>query len=47
LKALEDKVPMGGLGRPEEVANTFAWLAADEARYMSGAVIEVSGGLTV
>mgnify|MGYP001443563351 FL=1 len=47
LRALEEKVPMGRLGRPEEVANTFAWLASDEASYINGAVIEVSGGLTI
>ena len=47
LKALEEKVPMGRLGKPEEVANTFAWLASDDASYINGAVIEVSGGLTI
>ena len=47
IKALEDKVPMGRLGRPEDVANTFAFLASDDAAYISGAVIEVSGGLTI
>ena len=47
LRALEEKVPMGRLGKPEEVANTFAWLASDEASYINGAVIEVSGGLTI
>lgn len=47
LRALEEKVPLGRLGRPEEVANTFAWLASDEASYINGAVIEVSGGLTI
>ncbi|MFN7085512.1 MAG: 3-oxoacyl-ACP reductase FabG [Burkholderiales bacterium] len=47
LKALEDKVPMGRLGRPEEIANTFAFLASDEASYINGAVIEVSGGLII
>ena len=47
LKALEDKVPMGRLGKPEEIANTFAFLASDEASYINGAVIEVSGGLTI
>src|SRR5947199_7412583 len=31
LHALEEKVPMGRLGRPEEIANTFAFLASDEA----------------
>jgi 3-oxoacyl-[acyl-carrier protein] reductase len=47
LRALEDKVPMGRLGKPEEVASTFAFLASDEASYINGAVIEVSGGLTI
>jgi 3-oxoacyl-[acyl-carrier protein] reductase len=44
---MEEKVPMGRLGRPEEIANTYAWLASDEASYVTGAVIEVSGGVTL
>jgi 3-oxoacyl-[acyl-carrier protein] reductase len=47
IKALEEKVPMGRLGRPEDVANTFAFLASDDASYINGAVIEVSGGLVI
>ena len=47
LRALEEKVPLGRLGRPEEIANTFAWLASDEASYINGAVLEVTGGLTI
>jgi 3-oxoacyl-[acyl-carrier protein] reductase len=47
IKALEEKVPMGRLGKPEDVANTFAFLASDEASYINGAVIEVSGGLII
>jgi 3-oxoacyl-[acyl-carrier protein] reductase len=47
LAALKDKVPLGRLARPEEIANTFAFLASDEASYINGAVIEVSGGLTL
>ena len=47
IKSLEEKVPLGRLGAPEEVANTFAFLASDEASYINGAVIEVSGGLTI
>ena len=42
---LEDKVPLGRLGRAEEIANTYAWLASDEASYITGAVIEVAGGI--
>jgi len=47
IRMMEDKVPMGRLGRPEEIANTYAWLASDEASYINGAVIEVSGGCTI
>ena len=47
IKALEDKVPMGRLGLPEDVANAFAFLASDDASYINGAVIEVSGGLVI
>jgi 3-oxoacyl-[acyl-carrier protein] reductase len=47
LKMIEDKVPMGRLGQPEEIANAYAWLASDEASYINGAVIEVSGGVTI
>jgi len=47
IKMMEDKVPLGRLGKPEDIANTYAWLASDEASYINGAVIEVSGGVTI
>jgi len=47
IRMMEEKVPMGRLGKPEEIANTYAWLASDEASYINGAVIEVSGGCTL
>lgn len=47
LQSLEDKVPLGRLGKPEDIADTFAFLASDEASYINGAVIEVTGGLTI
>jgi 3-oxoacyl-[acyl-carrier protein] reductase len=40
-------IPMRRLGKPEEVANVYAFLASDEASYINGAVIEVSGGKTL
>jgi 3-oxoacyl-[acyl-carrier protein] reductase len=47
MKALIERVPLGRLARPEEIANTYAFLASDEASYINGAVIEVSGGAVV
>ena len=47
VRMMEEKVPLGRLGMPEEIANTYAWLASDEASYINGAVIEVSGGVTI
>jgi 3-oxoacyl-[acyl-carrier protein] reductase len=49
-KVLEDmkhRVPLHRLGTPEEIANVYSFLASDEASYVNGAVIEVSGGMTV
>jgi 3-oxoacyl-[acyl-carrier protein] reductase len=47
IQALKERVPLGRLGKPEEIANTFAFLASDEASYINGAVIEVCGGMTL
>ena len=41
VRMMEEKVPLGRLGKPEEIANTYAWLASDEASYINGAVIEM------
>lgn len=40
-------VPLQRLGRPEDIANAYAFLASDEAAYITGAVLEVSGGLSM
>jgi 3-oxoacyl-[acyl-carrier protein] reductase len=47
LQQMRDQVPLHRLGRPEEIANVYAFLASDEASYVNGAVVEVSGGMTV
>jgi 3-oxoacyl-[acyl-carrier protein] reductase len=47
LDQMRDQVPLKRLGRPQEIANVYAFLASDEASYVNGAVIEVSGGMTV
>ncbi|WP_035053253.1 beta-ketoacyl-ACP reductase [Andreprevotia chitinilytica] len=47
IQAMEDRVPMRRLAQPEEIANVYAFLASDEASYINGAAIEVTGGLTL
>jgi len=41
---LVSKIPMGRVGKPEEVAALVAWLASDECSFSTGAVYDLSGG---
>lgn len=42
-----EKIPMGEVGKPEDVANAVVFLASDEARYITGAIIDVGGGMVL
>jgi NAD(P)-dependent dehydrogenase (short-subunit alcohol dehydrogenase family) len=44
LEAMEKSVPMGRVGRPEEIANAVLWLCSDAASYVTGQSISVDGG---
>jgi 3-oxoacyl-[acyl-carrier protein] reductase len=44
LQALIDEIPAGRLAEPTEVADVVAFVAADSASYMTGAVIDINGG---
>jgi 3-oxoacyl-[acyl-carrier protein] reductase len=44
-ESLTGQIPLGRLGTPEDVAAAVAWLASDEASYVTGTVVNVSGGL--
>ena len=47
IEQMQAHVPLKRLGKPAEIANVYAFLASDEASYVNGAVLEVSGGMTV
>jgi 3-oxoacyl-[acyl-carrier protein] reductase len=43
--ALLNKIPLGRLGRPEEIAATVAFIASPQAGYITGSTINVNGGM--
>lgn len=44
-KAMEDVIPLGTLGRPEQVADAVAYLLSDAAEYVTGTTLTVDGGI--
>ena len=44
LKAMDKSVPMGRVGRPEEIASAVLWMCSDAASYITGQSISVDGG---
>ncbi|MEM8771042.1 MAG: 3-oxoacyl-ACP reductase family protein [Pseudomonadota bacterium] len=46
-EVLRPMTALGRYGKPEEVANLTAFLASDEASYITGAAIDIDGGMTV
>lgn len=47
LKSMEDRTPLGRLGKPREIAHAYVFLASDEASFITGAVLRVDGGMVV
>ncbi|AZQ66853.1 SDR family oxidoreductase [Silicimonas algicola] len=41
---LADRVPMGRVGTPEDIAEGIVWLISDAARYVTGTTLDISGG---
>lgn len=46
-EGLKKAIPLRRLGKPEDIANAVAFFASDEADYITGQVLSVSGGLTM
>lgn len=46
-KALLDQIPVQRLGRPEDIAAAVAFLASGEAAYITGATLDVNGGMSM
>src|SRR4029077_6383502 len=47
LAGMQRAIPLGRLGRPEDVAGAVAYLVSAEAAYVTGQVLSVSGGLSM
>ena len=43
-QTLIGRTPLGRMGQPEDVANAYAWLASDQASFITGTVLGVDGG---
>ena len=46
-KASAAQIPLGHFGKPEDIAKTVAFLASDDAAYITGQVIQVDGGMVI
>jgi len=44
---MQEKVPLGRLGQPEDIANAYLFLASEEASYINGIVLSVDGGMVI
>jgi NAD(P)-dependent dehydrogenase (short-subunit alcohol dehydrogenase family) len=47
LKAMEKSIPMGRVGRSDEIANAVLWLCSDTASYVTGQSVSVDGGFVM
>jgi len=47
LEQMAAHTPLGHMGSPEDIADAYAWLASDHAKFVHGAVLSVDGGLVL
>ena len=45
LQTMVQHTPLGRLGKPEEIADAYCWLASDQASFVTGTVLSVDGGV--
>ena len=46
LLRMENEIPLGSMGHPEDIANGCLYLASDESKYVTGAELVIDGGYT-
>ncbi len=47
LEAMVEHTPLGRIGQPQDIANAYAWLASEEASFVTGHCLSVDGGVVV
>jgi len=47
LASMVEHTPIGRMGKPEDIAEAYAWLASDAAGFIHGTVLSVDGGLVI
>jgi len=47
LDSMVEHTPLGRIGEPEDIANAYAWLASDQASFVTGHCLSVDGGVVV
>ncbi len=47
LQSMEEKSPLNKLGKPEDIANAYSFLASDQASYITGTTLNVDGGVVI
>ena len=47
LEGMVKHTPVGRIGKPDDIANAYVWLASDASAFVSGTVLSVDGGLVI
>jgi 3-oxoacyl-[acyl-carrier protein] reductase len=47
IEAMRERTPLGRVGEPQDIADAYVFLASDRAKFITGAVLSVDGGLVI